>query len=244
MSKLIDMHFHLDFYANHQQVYNRINQMEQHTLCVTNQPEIFESCVEMYRPTPYVQFGVGFHPQNAGRVNFGKASFLRSLSCTKYVGEVGLDFSKEYMYHRDKQIEIFDFICQVSREKIMSIHCRMAETELYRILKKYENKKVIIHWYCGDERWIEKFIEIGCFFSINSNMVRSNIGKRIIDQIPINRIFVESDGPFTKVLGRKYTIDKLSTVYEELAHVKRIDEVDNLKKQVTLNYLTLIKGYH
>ena len=88
MSKLIDMHFHLDFYANHQQVYNRINQMEQHTLCVTNQPEIFESCIELYKPTKYVQFGVGFHPQNAGKVSFGKASFLRGLSCTKYVGEV------------------------------------------------------------------------------------------------------------------------------------------------------------
>ena len=82
------------------------------------------------------------------------------------------------------------------------------------------------------------------FFSINSNMVRSNTGKQIINQIPINRIFIESDSPFTKVLGRKYTIDKLGTVYEEIAHVKRIDEVDNLKKQVTLNYLSLIKDDH
>ena len=70
MSKLIGMHFHLDFYANHRQVYNRINQMEQHTLCVTNQPEIFESCIELYKPTKYVQFGVGFHPQNADKWKF------------------------------------------------------------------------------------------------------------------------------------------------------------------------------
>lgn len=149
MSKLIDMHFHLDFYANHQQVYNRINQMEQHTLCVTNQPEIFESCIELYKPTKYVQFGVGFHPQNAGRLGFGKASFLRSLSYTKYVGEVGLDFSKEYTCHKDKQIEIFDYVCQVSRDKIMSIHCRMAEEDVYSILKKNGNKKnnyALVYW--------------------------------------------------------------------------------------------------
>lgn len=66
-------------------------------------------------------------------------------------------------------------------------------------------------------------------------------GKQIINQIPINRIFVESDGPFTKVLGRKYTVEKLSVIYEELACVKKIDEVDVLKRQVTHNYLTLIK---
>lgn len=72
----------------------------------------------------------------------------------------------------------------------------------------------------------EKFIELGCFFSVNSNMIRSNTGKQIINQIPINRIFVESDGSFTKVLGRKYTVEKLSVIYEELAYVKKIDEVD------------------
>ena len=59
----------------------------------------------------------------------------------------------------------------------------------------------------------------------------SNTGKQIINQIPINRIFVESDDPFTKVLGRKYTVEKLSAIYE----------VDVLKRQVTHNYLTLIK---
>lgn len=240
MSRLIDLHFHLDFYANHQQVYNRINQMEQHTLCVTNQPEIFESCIELYKPTKYVQFGVGFHPQNAGSVSFGKASFLRSLSYTKYVGEVGLDFSKEYMCQKDKQIEIFDYICQVSRDKIMSIHCRMAEEDVYRSLKKNGNKKIIMHWYTGDEKWMERFVELGCFFSVNFNMIRSKNGKQIINQIPINRIFVESDGPFTKVSGKKYTIEKLGTVYKELGQLIGIGEMEILKRQIFENYLFLV----
>lgn len=240
MSRLIDMHFHLDFYVNHQQVYNRINQMEQHTLCVTNQPEIFESCIDLYKPTKYVQFGVGFHPQNAGSVSFGKASFLRSLSYTKYVGEVGLDFSKEYVCQKDKQIEIFDFICQFSREKIMSIHCRMAEEDVYRILKKNGNKKIIMHWYTGDEKWMERFVELGCFFSVNFNMIRSENGKQIIAQIPINRIFVESDGPFTKVKGKKYTIEKLGTVYKELGQLIGISEMEILKRKISENYLSLV----
>lgn len=71
-------------------------------------------------------------------------------------------------------------------------------------------------------------------------MIRSNNGEQIINQIPINRIFVESDGPFTKVLGRKYTIEKLSTVYEELVHVKRSDEVEILIEQISQNYLSLV----
>lgn len=241
MSKLMDMHFHLDFYSNHLQVYNLINQMEQHTLCVTNQPEIYESCIELYRPTKYVQFGVGFHPQNVGKVNFGKTSFIRNLPYTKYVGEVGLDFSKEYVFYKDKQMEIFDYICKISKDKIMSIHCRMAEEEVYGMLNKNGNRKKILHWYSGNKKWLEMFIELGCYFSINSNMIGSDNGKQIIKQIPLDKLFIESDGPFTKVSGRKYTIDKLSTVYKEVAHLIGISEIESLKKQISKNYLSLIE---
>lgn len=241
MSKLIDMHFHLDFYSNHSQVYKQINQLEQHTLCVTNQPEIFETCIELYQPTNYVQFGIGFHPQNAGKVRFGKAFFIRNLSTTKYVGEVGLDFSKEYLNYKNEQIEIFDFICKKSCDKIMSVHCRMAEQQTYEILKKNGNRKVIIHWYSGNEIWLEKFINLGAYFSVNFNMMGSVNGKQIIKRIPMERIFVESDGPFTKVHGKRYSIEKLGIVYDELAGLKGINDAGILSKQIAKNYLALVK---
>lgn len=241
MSKLIDMHYHLDFYSNHSQVYKKINQLKQHTLCVTNQPEIYESCIELYKPTKYVQFGIGFHPQNAGKIRFGRESFVRNLSSTKYVGEVGLDFSKEYLSCKNEQIEIFDFICKKSCDKIMSVHCRMAERQTYEALKKNGNKKVIIHWYTGNEIWLEKFIDLGVYFSVNSNMMRNANGKQSVDKIPLDRIFVESDGPFTKVQGNRFSIEKLSIIYEELADLKDINDINILSRQIAKNYLALIK---
>lgn len=234
------MHFHLDFYANHKQIYKKINEMEQHTLCVTNQPEIFESCVELYKPTKYVQFAIGYHPQNAGKIPFGKRAFINNLVKTKYVGEVGLDFSKEYSGSINKQIEIFDFICETSVDKIMSIHCRMAEEKTYEILKRNKNHKIIIHWYSGNEEWLEKLIDLGAYFSVNSNMLTSAKGRNIISKIPIDKLFVESDGPFTKLRGKKFTIEMLETIYEELASVKMLDEVDSLKTQIAQNYVSLI----
>lgn len=236
------MHFHLDYYSNHLQVYDRINQLEQHTLCVTNQPEIFESCIDLYNSTRYIQFGIGFHPQNVGNVYFNKNSFLRNLSKTKYVGEVGLDFSKKYVKFKEQQIEVFDFICRMSTEKIMSVHCRMAEEKLYEILKKNRNSKVIIHWYSGNTAWLKKFIELGVYFSVNSNMMRSISGKQILSVIPMERVFVESDGPFTKVNEKKFTVDMLDIVYLELSKLKKIDGVEVLKRQVANNYLALIKN--
>lgn len=37
---------------------NCINKSGQHTLCVTNQPEMFRACMELYLVTKYVQFGL------------------------------------------------------------------------------------------------------------------------------------------------------------------------------------------
>ncbi len=241
MSKLIDMHFHLDYYPNHLQVYNKINHLEQHTLCVTNQPEIFESCIDLYIPTRYIQFGIGFHPQNVGNVSFNRNSFLRNITKTKYVGEVGLDFSKKYIKFKEQQIEIFDFICRMSKEKIMSVHCRMAEEKLYEILKKNRNGKVIIHWYSGNAVWLEKFIDLGVYFSVNFNMMKSKSGKQIISMIPPEKIFVESDGPFTKVNEKKFTADMLGIVYLELSKMKKIGDVEMLKRQIANNYLSILK---
>lgn len=240
MNKLIDMHFHLDFYANHSETYKRINSLEQHTLCVTNQPEIFESCIDLYKPTQYVQFALGYHPQNAGKISFNNSSFINNLYKTKYVGEVGLDFSKEYAAFSDIQLRVFDFICGRAVDKIMTIHCKKAEEDVYRIIKKNGNHKVIMHWYSGNEYWLDKLIDLGCYFSINSNMLSSTKGIMIIDHIPLERLFIESDGPFTKVDGKRYTIEKLKTIYDQTAQMRKLsDEV--LRQQITKNYMELIQ---
>ena len=234
------MHFHLDFYANHKQVYDKINEIEQHTLCVTNQPEIFESCIDLYEPTKYVQFALGFHPHNAGKEYFRKGVFLNNIKRTKYVGEVGLDFSKQYVAHSKKQIEIFDFICENSYDKIISIHCRLAEDKIYEIVKKHENSKAIIHWYSGNEEWLEKLIDIGMYFSVNSNMMNTTRGKLLIKKIPKNKIFIESDGPFTKIQGKRFAVEKLLLVYEDLSGILELESVDKLKQQISQNFMSLL----
>lgn len=239
MSRLIDMHFHLDFYPNHSQIYDGINKLCQHTLCVTNQPEIFEACMDMYSVTKYVQFGLGFNPQCVNDVSFNKSAFLRNLKRTKYVGEVGLDFSPKFSLNKEKQIEIFDFICENSMDKIMSVHCKKAEEVLYEILSHRNSSKVVLHWYSGDEFWLEKFLDIGTYFSINANMINTDRGRKIIGQIPIEKLLIESDGPFTKIDGRKYTYDKLGNVYMLLGNLLKMDS-EKTMAQISQNFIKLV----
>lgn len=241
MSRLIDMHFHLDFYPNHSQIYDGINKLCQHTLCVTNQPEIFEACMDMYSVTKYVQFGLGFNPQCVNDVSFNKSAFLRNLKRTKYVGEVGLDFSPKFSLNKEKQIEIFDFICENSIDKIMSVHCKKAEEVLYEILSHRNSSKVVLHWYSGDEFWIEKFLDLGTYFSINANMINTDRGRKIIGKIPIEKLLIESDGPFTKIDGRKYTYDKLGNVYMLLGNLLKMDS-EKTNEQLSQNFRNLVEN--
>lgn len=54
--QLIDTHFHLDYYRNHKYWYDQINKLQQYTLCVTNSPEVYRSCRELYPETKYIKF--------------------------------------------------------------------------------------------------------------------------------------------------------------------------------------------
>ena len=214
--KLLDTHFHLDHYSNHEYWYREINKLEQYTLCVTNTPEIYYSCKKIYPESKFIKFALGFNPQQIQVVNFNKRLFLYQMSTTKYIGEVGLDFSKKYIDTKNKQMEVFDFICKESavNHKILSVHVRNSEKEAFDIMKKNNVTKAIIHWYSGSIKMMQQYIDAGYYFSVNANMCKTNTGKNIISAIPIDRLLVESDGPFTKIEFRKYNPTDLGKTYD------------------------------
>lgn len=51
----------------------------------------------------------------------------------------------------------------------------------------------------------------------NSNMVTNEKNKEKLYLIPKTRVLIESDGPFTKIDGKKYTFNNLIKIYELVA---------------------------
>ena len=239
MNNLIDTHLHLDCYRNHSEIYEEINKLKQYTLCVTNLPEVFESCIEMYKETRYIKFAVGYNPQMIISDKFDKASFLRSVYKPKYIGEVGLDFSKQYEEYKSKQIVIFDFICKVAanENKILSIHSRKAEKEVLALLKKNKVKYAIIHWYTGNVALVKEFIKEGYYFSINPAMLRSLAGKKIINEIPMERVLVETDGPISKMNGKRMEPRNLIEIYKK---INELYNIHNSNKIIYNNFKRLL----
>lgn len=237
MMNLIDFHVHIDYYEDFYQIYDYYNSKEIYTLGVTNLPETYEKCINIFKKSKYVKFALGYNPQFAEIERFNKRKFDQYFDTTKYIGEVGLDFSKGYINHKSEQLEIFDYIaCKSGKHnKILSVHSRNAEDDTIKILKKHQVKFAVFHWYTGKIEKIEEIINMGYYFSVNSKMLENKKGLSIIKNIPIDRLLIETDGPFTDFKRQRVTPDKLAEVYTLFKRVLHINDLDlvvftNLKR--------------
>ena len=227
MIRLIDTHFHLDMYKDYQKKYEYIKEAGQYTLCMTNSPGVFLSCKNLFHDNKYVKFALGLHPMNDKMRESDLRDFFHLLPDTQYVGEIGLDFTSKAKVDKETQIKFFERIVSTcsTKNKLMSIHVRGAEKEAINIIKKYQPARCIIHWFTGTQEDLYELLNEECYFSINANMALQN--NELINNIPKDRILIESDGPYSKVNGKKYSPEMLRDEYEIIA--KALDEPDLIK---------------
>ena len=77
----------------------------------------------------------------------------------------------------------------------------------------------------------------GCYFSVNASMAQSEAGKRRIAMIPRERILIESDGPYSKIDGKRYTPEKLTALYKIVGHALQVNDLEEI---VHRNFLKIL----
>ena len=236
---LIDTHYHLDKYRNHRNIYQQINKLKQYTLCVTGSPGVFLSCKQMYSETKYLRFALGVHPLEIEDPHKAIFEFEHCLPNTQYIGEVGLDYTQN-IDSRNAQIQVFEHIMSLQAKLNLpaSIHIRSAEDDAYRIMLRYPNPKRIIHWFTGTEEQLDSLLSLGCYFSINSSMINSEKHIQKLRQIPLERILIESDGPYTRVDGKVFSPEHLGSVYN---HISTLMKISNIEEHVYQNFRCLLQ---
>lgn len=230
MMNLIDTHFHLDHYKNYLEMARNITELKQYTICVTNSPGDFWTCKNQITETKYLKFAIGFHPQESTLDENDIKDFMRLIMLTNYIGEVGLDYSAKSYMDKQLQLRFFEQIVELcaSENKLMTIHIRGAEEDAIRILAKYNPQKAIVHWYTGNRDHMLKLVDLGCYFSINTNMVNSCNAEKY-HLLPLERLLIESDGPYTRVNKKKYVPSLLRDAYDEISvFYKNFDMISNI----------------
>ncbi|MBL1220390.1 TatD family hydrolase [Chryseobacterium sp. L7] len=240
---IIDTHCHIDLYQTPEKVLQECVDTNMMVISMTNLPSHFEMGYPHFRNLKKIRLALGMHPLYAEVHKKEFALFLKNLSMTSYIGEVGLDFSKEGYATKNIQIESFTKILEniSGKKKILSIHSRGAEKEVLELLKKYNIKFAIFHWYSGALKLIDEIVNEGYYFSINPAMIKSEKGRKIIEKIPITNLLTETDGPFTNINGNILRPIDVINVNKYFSNVwgKTISEVEKI---ISLNFRELLKS--
>lgn len=207
---LWDMHVHLDFMHNADEILKAAEELGLGLFGVTVTPQGYEQALKRIPKFPNLRLCVGLHPWWAadGRCGMEDAELAVELvQETRYIGEIGLDASLKHVPEGSLKLQtaVFETICSACAEAsspdqphILSLHSVQAADLTLDILERsrcLDNCRCIFHWFTGSGTALTRAVKSGCYFSINEMMLNTRRGREYVRQIPANRLLLETDLP-------------------------------------------------
>lgn len=216
---LIDTHCHVDRFRDPSGLARQCEDRRILTVAVTNVPSHYQLALPHLSEMKYVRPALGLHPMAVEESHGELPLFLRLLPESDFIGEIGLDLSKEGFPTRTTQVRVFAAIIEAlaGTSKFVTMHSRGAADEVLEMLKRFEFRNAVFHWYSGTLRTLEEAIEWGCWFSVNPSMIASQKGMEIVSRIPRDRVLTETDGPYVTIGKRPAQPPDVGRVLASLA---------------------------
>ena len=162
------------------------------------------------------------------------------------IGEVGLDYywSREF---ENEQLMAFEEQVKWSVETRLPlmIHCRKAQNEMVKLLRKYEKELPggVFHCFTGNLHEAEELLAFDNFvLGIGGVLTfkKSNLPE-VVKHIPINRIVLETDSPYmapVPMRGKRNESAFTAYVLEKLAECVGVEK-NEVARQTTLNAIRI-----
>lgn len=222
---LVDFHCHLDLYPDHAVAVRNAEAAGVFTLAVTTTPRAWPRNHELAQRTKHVRAALGLHPQLVAERENEIDLWDQYLSETRYVGEVGLDAGPRFFKSLDGQKRVFQHVlqrCAQAGGKIITVHSIRSAKAVLDLVEAHlppERGKIILHWFTGTKSEAKRALELGCYFSINAEMLDNERHAPMVQVIPLNRMLTETDGPFTRTGERPSEPTDVAAVVEALARL-------------------------
>ena len=197
---MIDFHCHLDLYPNARRLADQVAARNRFTLVVTTSPRAWQATSRVFAGYDSMKVALGLHPEIVSE-KAGESELLISCVCeAELIGEVGLDGSVQHRHTREQQESILGAVLSESERcggKILSVHSRNAAARVLHHIERHCRASVpVLHWFSGTIEETRRAVAMGCWFSVGPAMLRGAKGRRILDELPIDRVLPETDGPF------------------------------------------------
>jgi TatD DNase family protein len=241
---LIDVHCHVNLYLNLQEVLeeSRRNGVEK-IIGVAMSETSLERIIEISNDYSMVYPALGLHPEEVKMnesieknldnvINYIKSK--KDLICA--IGEIGLD----HHFVKDKSLYplqkmIFESMLSIAQELHLpvNLHTKGAEQEIFETLSSYNIPYINIHWYSGPDEYLQLGNERGYFFSITPAIMYSPAVKKVVEDVNIDQLLLESDGP-VKFSGQIGVPAMIKDVLIKISQLKNI-ESGELEAQIEEN---------
>lgn len=199
---MIDFHCHLDLYPNAQTLVDQVAARNLFTLVVTTSARAWQATSRVFAGRDNVKVALGMHPEIVRKKTSERDLLISYVAETRFIGEVGLDGSIQHQDTHDLQESILKDVlveCERCGGRILSIHSRNAACRVLDLIEQYCRASVpVLHWFSGTVEETRRAVTMGCWFSVGPAMVRGTRGRRILEELPKDRVLPETDGPFAK----------------------------------------------
>lgn len=204
--RLFDAHVHLDFMSNAPEVVADAARDGLDLYAATVTPAGYTKALASVGSRRNVYLALGLHPWWVadGRCDEEDVCHFEDLAgATRWLGEVGLDFSDGHTppnSHR-RQAETFARVCTAAAQTpgtVLSIHSVRAAGTCLDILADtgcLTRCRCVFHWFSGSSDELHRAVTSGCWFSVNEMMLASRRGREYARQVPLERLLTETDLP-------------------------------------------------
>lgn len=230
---MIDVHCHLeqkDYDKDREEVVEACRRELRALITSCTRPNDFDltmSLVEKYKN--FVFCTCSLHPIYIK--NFSAEEKNRYISRIKEnterilaIGEAGLDYHwiKEGEW-QEKQKQLFREMIRLAKEleKPLVIHSRESDEDCIEILEEEGAKRVDWHMF-GNRALLERVLSNQWSISMNAILLKNKTRKKIIRDMPLDRIMLETDSPWLAPDGGRNTPLAIRKVADKIAEIKSI----------------------
>ena len=214
---ILDTHYHWDFISSsrlRQQFADHLKNRGYGLVAQTVRPTDFDRILSEANQLPLTSrplLSLGFHPwyiQDPDQVASEMAAFQKGLKATHLIGEVGLDYSPNRLKNVEMSIQksVFKQLLQAVADQstdsspyLLSIHTVRSANDVLDIwteLGLADSSMIpILHRFNGTSDELTRHLRLGGYISVHPQMFNSKKGRAYLQQIPLDRLLLESDLP-------------------------------------------------